>query len=89
MSFQTVSRHTTVVKERTTKNLEGLEDLLSRVPYGQTELQGIIKGLISSEGKLKTEADMMEEFAENLRTGFIRIKNGEWETLRGNYYVRK
>lgn len=70
------------VKNRAAKNINALEELLRKVPKGQTSLYNHINGILVNELKNREQLVEMEEWAEQLKNGQLNIKDGEWNTVR-------
>jgi hypothetical protein len=58
--------------------MNALEDLLGKVPEGQTSLENHINSIASNERDIKKTAENMEEFTSKLKRGELNVRDGKW-----------
>jgi hypothetical protein len=58
--------------------MTALEDLLTRVPEGQTSLANHVNSITSNERDIKKTAEKMEEFSSQLKSGDINVRDCKW-----------
>jgi hypothetical protein len=67
-----------LVNDRASENMTALEDLLAKVPEGQTSLANRVNSITSNERDIKKTAKKMEEFSSQLKSGEINVRDGKW-----------
>jgi hypothetical protein len=67
-----------LVNDRASENMTALEDLLAKVPEGQTSLVNHVNSITSNERDIKKTAKKMEEFSSQLKSGDINVRDGKW-----------